>query len=400
MRLEGSPRLKSTIQFYPLDDKVFFVSTGLALKFDDPTGFLASVCQTLDGKKDINAIENELKVKHPEQTQYLADSLSALDKAKLIENAQVKPTPGLNHYDLQRWSKNIEFFGTFASYETNKFESQECLKNVKITLLGLGGLGSHILYDLAALGIRHIRAVDFDKVELSSLNRQILYSESDVELKTQAAERRIKKFSPKGKFEFINKKLESQKDVENVVAGSDFVICVTDKRQKNMQSWLNQSCVKHNITYIDGWLDTKKATLFSVIPGISGCTECWKQHVVRQDSIASILNEIELQKGEQRLLAPTIVPFVSALTGFMLTELIKMITGISTVQTTNKLTTFDFESLRINAIETWGKQIDCKTCSGIKLNKFKVNSVAYGTAAAFIQRLGNKFINKQSYLAL
>lgn len=364
MRFEGSPRLKSTVQFYQLDGNVFFASTGLAMQLEDPTGFIASLCQKLDGQKSIDVIGAELASKHPEEAKYLTNALHALNEAKLIENAQLEPSNDLNEYDIQRWSRNIEFFGAFAAYENNKFEAQAYLKNLKVTLLGLGGLGSHILYDLAALGVQHIKAIDFDRIELSNLNRQILYSKADIgKLKTEAAEKRIKEFLPEGNFEFINKKLESQQDVDSVIKNADIVICVADRPRKDMLAWLNQSCIKYCIPYINGGVDTKRAILFSVIPGISGCAECWKQTVEKQNSVASKLNKIEMQEGPQGIFGPAIVSFVSTLTGLMLSEFIKIVTGISTVQTTNKLTAFDFESFQLNAVETWEKQADCPVCA-------------------------------------
>jgi molybdopterin-synthase adenylyltransferase len=364
MQFEGIPRVKSTIQYYQLDGNVFFASTGSALQIEDPTGFLAAICENLDGKKNISAIESELASKHPKEVQYFSDALQALNAVKLIENAELKPGSALNDYDVQRWSRNTDFFGAFASYGANKFESQARLKNVKVTLLGLGGLGSHILYDLAALGVQHIKAVDFDRIELSNLNRQILYNKTDIgKLKTEVAKKRMKEFLPEGDYKFINKKLDSQQDVDIVVKNTDVVICVADRPRKNMLGWVNHSCVKYGIPYINGGLDTKRAIFFSVIPGISGCAECWKQFVARQNSITSKLNQIELQDGPQGPLGPAIVPFVSILTGLMLSEFIKIVTGISEVQTINHLTAFDFESLRLNPVEMWEKLDNCLVCS-------------------------------------
>ncbi|MBC3841481.1 hypothetical protein GXW82_17905 [Streptacidiphilus sp. 4-A2] len=45
---------------------------------------------------------------------------------------------------------------------------------------GVGGVGSHVSLDVLGLGVRDLKVLDFDKVELSNLNRQILYSEADI----------------------------------------------------------------------------------------------------------------------------------------------------------------------------------------------------------------------------
>ena len=49
----------------------------------------------------------------------------------------------------------------------------EKLKNSKVAIAGLGGLGSHIAVMLARSGVGHLHLVDFDRVELSNLNRQV-----------------------------------------------------------------------------------------------------------------------------------------------------------------------------------------------------------------------------------
>ncbi|MBN2098537.1 MAG: HesA/MoeB/ThiF family protein, partial [Dehalococcoidia bacterium] len=59
-------------------------------------------------------------------------------------------------------------------------EGQEKLKKAKVVVAGAGGLGSAILIYLAAAGVGHIRVIDGDKVETTNLNRQVLYTDSDV----------------------------------------------------------------------------------------------------------------------------------------------------------------------------------------------------------------------------
>ena len=57
---------------------------------------------------------------------------------------------------------------------------QKKIKNAKILIIGMGGLGCPLLTYLAAAGVYNIGIADHDKVELSNLNRQILFSEADI----------------------------------------------------------------------------------------------------------------------------------------------------------------------------------------------------------------------------
>ncbi|THA46495.1 HesA/MoeB/ThiF family protein, partial [Histophilus somni] len=91
--------------------------------------------------------------------------------------------------------------------------------------LGCGGLGSHILYELTAVGFLNITIVDFDKIELSNLNRQILYKESDIgKSKVKTACENIKKFSPISNILPIECKIHSKDDILKIIKDHDLVI--------------------------------------------------------------------------------------------------------------------------------------------------------------------------------
>jgi len=74
---------------------------------------------------------------------------------------------------------------------------QEKLKASRVLVVGLGGLGSPIGLYLTAAGIGHIGIVDFDRVELSNLQRQVLYATTDVHRsKLTATEERLRSINP------------------------------------------------------------------------------------------------------------------------------------------------------------------------------------------------------------
>ena len=93
----------------------------------------------------------------------------------------------------------------FTFRDFKKFEKQIILKNIgisgqkkiknsKILIVGIGGLGCPLLTYLAASGINNIGIVDHDKVELSNLNRQTLFNLTDIDkLKVIQAKIKINK---------------------------------------------------------------------------------------------------------------------------------------------------------------------------------------------------------------
>lgn len=76
-------------------------------------------------------------------------------------------------------------------------QGQERLAKARILVIGTGGLGSSVLYHLAAAGVGHIGIAEFDTVSESNLNRQILYTTEDIgQLKIEIAAKRLHALNP------------------------------------------------------------------------------------------------------------------------------------------------------------------------------------------------------------
>ena len=101
------------------------------------------------------------------------------------------------------------------------------LKETKVCILGLGGLGSNVAVLLARAGIGYLKLVDFDIVEASNLNRQ-QYRISHIGMKkTEAIKTIIKEINPFVEIEVLNKKIDRENilsivgDVEIIVEAFD-----------------------------------------------------------------------------------------------------------------------------------------------------------------------------------
>ncbi len=107
-------------------------------------------------------------------------------------------------------------------------EGQQKLKEANVLVIGTGGLGSPLLLYLAAAGVGHLGIVDYDIVDDSNLQRQVLYSVEDIgKPKVEAAKKRLLDLNPHIKVTTYNTQLDSSnaleifKDYDLVADGTD-----------------------------------------------------------------------------------------------------------------------------------------------------------------------------------
>ena len=141
---------------------------------------------------------------------------------------------------------------------------QKKLLNSKITIIGCGGLGSPIAYYLAAAGIGTLRIVDFDKVDLSNLQRQIIHFTNDInKSKIESAQEKLTLLNPDVKIEAINEMILPE-NVKEIVKGSDFVIDGSDNIPTKML--INDACVNLKIPFTIAGVLRFNGQIITVVP--------------------------------------------------------------------------------------------------------------------------------------
>ena len=149
------------------------------------------------------------------------------------------------------------------------FSGQKKINNAKVLIIGMGGLGCPLLTYLASSGVCNIGIVDYDKVELGNLNRQILFNTSDVgKFKVNQAKSKICKIYKKIKIKTFNIKI-SKKNINSIIKNFDIICDGTDNFKTRYL--INDYCKKNKkilisaaISKFDGHLfkyNFKKRTL-------------------------------------------------------------------------------------------------------------------------------------------
>ena len=140
------------------------------------------------------------------------------------------------------------------SSQFKRFEKQIILKKIglagqkkifsaNVLVIGLGGLGCPLLTYIASSGVGKIGIVDFDKVEISNLNRQTLFNLSDIgKFKVNQAKKAINKINKKIKVIPFKKKLTS-KNIKKIFNNFNIICDGTDNY--NTRYLINDYCLKN-----------------------------------------------------------------------------------------------------------------------------------------------------------
>jgi adenylyltransferase/sulfurtransferase len=151
-------------------------------------------------------------------------------------------------------------------------EGQRKLKESHVIILGIGGLGCASATYLTAAGVGHITIVDFDTVELSDLNRQILYWEDDLgKSKVRVAQRKLSKLNPTVEITPIFTKV-TRENAPNLIDGSQVVVDGLDNSATRLI--VNSACIERKIPYIYGGVSRLRGMITTIIPGQTPCLAC------------------------------------------------------------------------------------------------------------------------------
>jgi len=146
------------------------------------------------------------------------------------------------------------------------------IEELKILIVGVGGLGCPASLALAEAGVGTLGLMDPDKVEESNLHRQILYSASDIgRSKVEAAADFFKKNFPKTKTLQL-KEAFGPSNAEKILAPYDLVIDGLDRLEKKFI--LNDWCVKLGKPFVHAGVVRFEGQVLPVLPGKTACLRC------------------------------------------------------------------------------------------------------------------------------
>jgi len=254
----------------------------------------------------------------------------------------------LSKKELDRYSRQVML-------EEIGYQGQLKLKQAKVCVVGVGGLGNPITERLAAMGVGNIRIVDRDVIELSNLHRQTMFNEDDVgQVKVETAAKKLRKLNPDIVIEELPISINDYTAFD-VVDGCDVVIDALDS--VNARYSLNKACIEKKIPFVTGAAVGVTGQSFTILPNESACYHC----------LFPALDEDSMPTCSIEGVHPSILSIIG---GIEVSEAVKIITG-KEPSLKNKVLHVDLENLIFNFTKV-SKVEECSVCgSGKKQEKIK-----------------------------
>jgi adenylyltransferase/sulfurtransferase len=255
---------------------------------------------------------------------------------------------------------------------------QQKLKRAKVTIVGLGGLGTVSALYLSLAGVGNLTLVDQDTVEINNLHRQVLYSLSDLRYpKVEAAEKRIKQINPEVTVNAVPENVRSE-NVASILADTDCVVDGLDNMQTRYL--LNRHCAEKQMPFIFGGAIGMEGNMATLKVPETPCLEC----------ILPGLDDMNLPSCDTRGVLGATTGIIG---GMQAMEAIKVIAGIEP-QSKGKLIVFDFAQSEIRAI-TLKVRPDCDVC---QVKRKRISS--YPTKLAWLCGSNTANVNPEAPISL
>ncbi|GAA1980705.1 ThiF family adenylyltransferase [Catenulispora subtropica] len=263
------------------DGKVWFGPWvhGLATEIEDEDGVLRALISRMDGSLTRGELVLQATAALPPGVagpEDVGEVLDFLIQSGWVHDAAAVLPPQLGYRDLARHKRTLEYFDTVnLDPATNAYEMLATLKAARVAVLGVGGVGSAVAAGLVASGVGGVHCVDHDRVELSNLSRQLLFTEADVgRRKVGAAVRRLTELNSDAEVTAEEVLLDGADAVARVVIGHDAFVLCADRPRGLIRRWANEAAYRLGIPFLNAAYIGPEMSLSTFIPGRTVCMDC------------------------------------------------------------------------------------------------------------------------------
>jgi molybdopterin-synthase adenylyltransferase len=349
------PRIKRTTELVTSRTGDMFVLRPIDdsdLRIEQPDTVARSLLAALDGTRPVAELERQFGEGR------VRDALSQLADVHLLEDAaddeRVLPR------ERARYDRQLRYFSDVSSGPHPPSEYQRRLREARVLMLGVGGLGTWASYALACCGVGELVLLDGDRVEESNFNRQVLYRERDIgRPKVEAAVEALAAFDSSCRLTPLARRLESMESVREVAEGVDFVVNGADWPAHDIERWVNAACFDVGVPFITMSHSPPAARVGPLyVPGATGCFACQEQ--TYRDAFP-LYDELVDQRRGRASEAATLGPVCAFIGGQVALETLHQLTGLFPPASLGVAYVYDLQTMEVSR-EPVPRLSDCAVC--------------------------------------
>lgn len=343
------PRLKQSIDVFPRADGRIHLYRGgdddYVIEGDD--GQVLELLRSLDGTRALTEIAARVQqAGHAVDGAEIAGAIRELTELGLVEDAADDQV--LGPAARERYDRQLRYFGDCAPPGSSRAKYQLRLQRASVVVLGLGGLGGWAALGLASAGVGRLVLVDGDAVELSNLNRQVLYDEADIGAqKAEAAAARLRRFNSELRVEPQACWLTAPGQIEQIVAGADFVVDAVDTPVHDIERWVNAACFAARVPYI---MMSQFPPLVrfgpTFVPGETGCYACQE---TEWHARYPLFDELSAHRRQHPCPAASFGPASGLIGAQVAGEVAHFVSGLARPATQGRSLTLDMRTMEIRS---------------------------------------------------
>ena len=267
----------------------------------------------------------------------------------------------LGEDDRERYDRQLRYFADTAPAGLSAPDCQARLRAARVVVLGVGGLGSWTALGLACCGVGELVLYDGDVVELSNLNRQVLFTPGDIgSPKAELAARALSAFNPGVRVTAVARSLDSREAIGAAVRDATLVVDAADRPAHDIERWVNAACFEHGVPYVTMSHFPPFARVGPLyVPGETGCFNCQERAYRRSYELYDHL--VEQRRGSP-CPAATLGPVCAFAGGQVALDVVHHLTGLCEPASKGTVRVFDTRTLELSTEEVPRDPL-CEVCA-------------------------------------
>lgn len=355
------PWIKETIEVLnSADGNIYFIPPTGDSDFHllGPTDVDRALLASMNGRNTGASIASTITERYPslKPGEVLA-SIAEFAEAGLLADAGA-PTH-LPERIANRYDRQLAYLQDLVAYGLSAQQLQVRLQDSHVAVLGVGGVGSMTALAISGIGVGALTLVDGDRVELSNLHRQWLFTEGDIgKPKASTARLRLLERNSDCKVTAVDCYLDSPTAVDRVISSADLVIASADTPVGDISHWIAEACNRQLIPCLTMSQVPPLVRIGPLLhPDSPGCWNCWERAGVAGFSAYEELVAYRRRRGP---IAAATAPGCALIAAVIAHEALLLLSGSDTPATLGRALTVDLRSFTV----TWEDVSPDSRCRG------------------------------------